>query len=782
MMTRQPTPVTLPGREWLFFFFLFAVVVISAEVFTGSACADDMRGIAELVYSHTSSKNDSGNGNVSSFNADDFLQQYVLTLTKTLYPNLTLFANGIFEEDLTTTRADTGDTKSRTTTIQPLITLTLNTSPFSAVATYNKQQITTNTSGSSPETTVIDNYSGLLSYKPEGLPELDVTAQRTEAYDPQRALQDTLVNRLVVYSMFTPVRNLNLNYQLTYNDTDDKIHNVDTTQIVNSGTFTYSRPFFNNRVSLYSDGYFTRQDTTATIGPASTGAGVLFIRPAVSGLYAGDSTADSPLGVDEPPHTPANDAMRSSPFLVNGGDFLGNVGKVNIGFPQTNPGDINPRDVGFSFGQPVELSAIYVTVNQDVSRIAGSYSWDVYFSNDTTIAQQGGNPAVTQQWTLYQKAATFTFSEIDNTFRITFQKVTAQFFKVVTTPLPVPASVPGVDVNNILITQLQAFDTTTASNTPINKTTTTMQSYDLNLRTRILDSPVLYYDMTSYYSRTSNTGSGFAVGQPSQVQYIIHNGLSGSYRFNNVFSTGAMIAREELKEPYAGHAYIYNASLTATPVGTMTNSLVFSSRQETDVGLPNDTASLFLTNLAELYKGINVAFSGGESWSTSTTFQKNDSDVLNFTLSLVPYKTLTINGNFSWTNSKITGGGVPNIQTTSEQSNLAFTYAPFPTLSLFGSFGVFSGVNVQQNTLTSYGVNWSPFPDGALLFNFTCNQDLASLNSAKDTTIVPTLRWNVSQHAYMTISYLAFKSESVITSVPQHSSQNTLSVVFYVLF
>lgn len=767
-------------RLWLFFFFLFAVAVIYTAVFPGTACSDDVKGSADLEYSQTSSKTDSGNGNISRVNTDDFLQQYTLTLSKTLYPNLTLFANGIFQQDLAATSADTGDTKSRTTTFQPLIILTLNPSPFSAVATYNKLQITTNSSGSPPETVITDTYSGLFSYKADGLPELYITPQRTETYDTQRALQDTLVNRLVVNSRFVPVKNLDLSCQFTYNDTYDKIQNVDTAQISGSGRFSYSRAFFNNRVFLTSDGNVSRQETTATIGTA--GSGVQFSPAAVSGLYAADSTAGSQLGVDVPPHTPANDAMISTPFLINGGDFIGNAGKLNIGFPQANPADNNPRDVGLAFAQPTEVNAIYVTVNQDVNTVAASYSWDVYTSSDINVGQ-GVNPTATQQWTLYQPAATFTFSEVDKTFRIVFQKVTAQFFKVVTRPLPVPASVPGVDVNNILVSQIQAFDSATSSQAGKSRTVTTTQSYDLNVRTRILDSPALFYDLSGYYSRTSNTGSGFAVGQPNQLSYIVTNGLSGAYRFNQVFSANARVAREDSNGPEGSSvAYIGNASLTAVPIRTLSDSLVFSSRQQQIGGKPNDTTSVFLTNLAELYKGLNAALSGGLSWSTSPTLQTNNSEILNFTLSAVPYSVLTINGDFSWTDSNTTGGGVPNVQTLAARSDLAFTYTPFPTLSFLGSFGVFSGVNVQQNTLTSYGVNWSPFPDGTLQFNFTYNQDLASLNSTKDTTILPNLRWNISRYTYMTISYLVFKSESVITDVHQHSNQETFSTALHVTF
>ncbi len=769
-------------RLSLLVFLVFAAALIYAEAFSGRACADDVSGYAELDYAHSHQKTDNGNGDVSSQNTDDFVQRYNLSLTKLLYPHLKFLANGIFEQDLSTTADETGKTKATTTNIQPFVSLTLGTPLIVAATGYNRIQITTQSSGSS-QTLINENYSGSLGLRPEGLPTIDINEQITRTYDPAHAVENLLTDRLSAGSRFSPIRGLDLGYQFGYTDTKDKLADVDTTQIINSGTFSYNGNYWGNRVRFGVDGNVSQLQTKATIGAASTTGVAQFSQSAVSGLYAADSTADSPLGVDVPPHTPANDAMISTPFLINGGDFLGNAGKLNIGFPQTNPADNNPRDAGLAFAQPTELDAIYVTVNQDVNSIAASYSWDVYTSNDTTIGQQLGNPPPLQQWTLYQQGATFIFSELDNTFRITFQKVTAQFFKVVTRPLPVPASVPGVDVNNILISRVQAFDTTAPSNSPVNKTTTTTQNYDMNLRVRILNKPMLYYDLTSYYSNTSNQGSGFAVGHPNLLTYYVSNGLSGAYQLSRVFSTSARVALEDSRDQQGyGVTKIYNAALTAAPLETLSHSLVFSSRQESIHGEPQSITSLFMTNLAQLYKGINVALSGGLNWSTQTTLQKNTGETLNATLSLVPYSVLTINSDFLYTNSKATGGGVPNVMTTSERSDLGVTYTPFPALNFSGSIGVFSGVNVQSSTIVNYGLNWSPFPNGTLLFNFSYSEDLNSLNSVKDTTILPTIRWNITRSTYLTVAYNIFRTKSVIINVPQNTSLDTLSTVLHVAF
>ena len=58
-------------------------------------------------------------------------------------------------------------------------------------------------------------------------------------------------------------------------------------------------------------------------------------------------------------------------------------------------------------------------------------------------------------------------------------------------------------------------------------------------------------------------------------------------------------------------AYIYNASLEATPLRTLTNRLTFSGRDET-IGKSHTTNnSIFLYNSAQLYKGLDVNLNGG---------------------------------------------------------------------------------------------------------------------------------------------------------------------------
>ena len=77
-----------------------------------------------------------------------------------------------------------------------------------------------------------------------------------------------------------------------------------------------------------------------------------------------------------------------------------------------------------------------------------------------------------------------------------------------------------------------------------------------------------------------------------------------------------------------------------------------------------------------------------------------------------------------------------------------------------------TGARTTQN----YGLNWSPFPDGALQFRFNYNENLTSGGGQKDRTINPGLRWNITRHSYLDLSYQMIKSTS--------GSQETDSIFF----
>jgi len=755
--------------------FYVLILAVGALIMPVVACADDFGGFAQLNYTSTQQSITNG-GTVSHSDTNDFFQQYFLNLKRTVFPNLQLVTNGMFQRDVSKSKSDNSEISATDTKIFPQGQLILNTGFINAAVGAQRLQEKTTASGTSSLTTNRDDYTATLGLRPTELPSVNVNAERTETFDTKRVFQNQMTDHLLANVQYaTPGRDLNIGYSYEYNDSKDKLQNIENKNTTNSGRVDFNRNFFNNRVSLQSTANVSHEQITLKITSPSGQA--LIQQAPLTGLLAIGATADS-VGVDIIPQVPANDAMRTSLFLVNGGDFVTNSGKVNIGFPKTNPTDNNPRDVGASFAVATEISTIYLYVNQDISSIANTYTWDVYISNDVSIGQ--GIPLQTQQWSLYQAAATFIFSPFDKRFEISFPKVTTQFVKVVTRPRNLPTPVSGIDINNILITQLQTYDAVSQSQ-PSQTGTRQSEFFNMNARALILESPALFYDLSYLYNDSKNTGFGAIPSSPAT--YILTNALSTSQRFSSVFSGYARVAREDGRDSRGTRvAYITNESLTAVPLRTVRQSLVVSTRNEEVAGKKEDNTAVFLTNIAEFYRGISTIISGGMSWITSTTNQKSESQQISGSLNLAPYRTMTLNYQFSWISASQKGGGFPDNHTTTERHDVSISYNPFPSLYLSGSYGIISGTGIVTNRLKNYGLNWSPFPDGQLQFGFSYSEAITSVNNEKDTTIIPSLRWNLSPTKFLQVSYEDFETESILANLPQHSRIKSFNALLNVGF
>jgi hypothetical protein len=330
--------------------------------------------------------------------------------------------------------------------------------------------------------------------------------------------------------------------------------------------------------------------------------------------------------------------------------------------------------------------------------------------------------------------------------------------------VPVP---PDFDRSSINVTELQAFIRTPAATETIKRT---IQIYDLSMRAKILDDPYLYYDFYYWYTKTDPTGFS---------RYIFSNGLSLSQRLSRVFTGAARVAREDGEETAGKRvSYVYSASLIAVPLPTLNNSLIMSGRSGSIAGKSSDTISAFLNNSAELYRGVNVNLSGGVSSATSETKQKTDNTVLTFGASLVPYHTMTMTVSYSDTATKQSGGGMDATSTSSRRGDASVAFNPWTTVYLFSSIGVVSEKDKQTSTVQNYAGTWSPFPGGSLQFNFSYTKNLRSDDDGTDTVITPSIRWKFIRRAFLDVSYLMLRSESLSQTTESKSFNANLKMSF----
>jgi hypothetical protein len=729
-------PRTLESFRVAFFLLLF-VVLIWPRITNAQGLLQGISGSLELNYNFLSTKTTDVTGATIKTTTNNFNPRVTLTVNTNIFPNLKLDAGVIFEKYISWFKTDRVSIKSDTTDLSPYINLTFDTPLYTAGIGYDRKQETVKTSGSSSITTVNEDYNVILGWRPDGLPIIDVRFNRNNLFDEKHNVQDTTTDYGLLGVRYT-YKNLDVRYQGTYTDTKDKLTQVETKDYLNMGRITYSDMFFNNRVSFngsYNISYEEINTTAAGIGGTVT----LQISP-FAGLSIINITAN-PITLD------------SNPALIDG-NTTASAG-INIGLPPLGGDTTSLRQVGLDFLVSTELNQLFLWVDRDLSSATNILNF--FFSN-----MQVWTSSDNLNWTQVAPIIT-TFAQFQNRFEINLPPagVTTRYIKVVTPPLqpfvPTANSFP-----NIFITELQAFIKKPAQEVK-GKTTRLTHLLNIDSRTRILNIPTLFYEFSYFLDKTD----------PGQTTYTLSNGFSVNHTFSSIFSGSARVAREDgLEDGRKRWAYVYNASIVATPLRALRHNLIYSGRIEEIEKESTKNNSIFLQNNATLYQGIDINLGGGFNFSTLETGQKNENSVLIFGANIVPHRTTTITLIYSGTTTKQSGGGLPSASSFTRREDLSVTYRPFETLYLFASWGILWQKSQKVQTTQNYGINWAPFPDGTLQFNFNYNEDILSENNQKSRIITPSLRWNITGRSYLDLSYQYIHTSSKL----EKSDSNGLSL------
>lgn len=727
-----------------------ALLFLSISLFgTGTAAADMLNGFMEWDYSHVNSTARDAAGTTNSTKGDLFTQRYNLMLNRSFFPLLTLRAGYIWENDQNWLTMNDKDNSSTITTSLPSFDLFMGSQMLNAAVGYRRRKESQTTSGASSKDLYNEDYHATFGWRPEGLPAMSLLVTRTNNFDGLRAAENTTDDRATFGMRYSPLKGVDLKYTFNYDDLTDKLVDLDVKQVTHSGRINYSDRFFHDRMSLYANYTVSIQDTTTN----TSGKGVVDqqITP-FDGLY----------GQNDPPTQ--GQVAPSHPELING------TASIDIGTmlpPQ------QPRNMGFDFQNPqttVNRVLVWVTVPTTGSisdfrkSIAPLYKWSVYISPDNT------------SWTQIAVDSS-SFGAFDNRFEIKFAPVQAQYLKVVVTPLDqntVQAmAIPGFQPPfSVTVTKIEAFNEVPAASV---QGTTAILSHNLNtdVKVRLLDSPSLptiYYDGSFFF--TSSSPSGF-------TKWTLDNALLADHRFNRIVSASARVAREDSGEPDGYRvSYSYNATMRVTPLATLTHTLTYSGRTEEFQGKTSNSNSLFLSNTAELYPGVNLNTSGGVSFATTETGEKDKTYNFLLGLNIVPRRDLAFNINYSYNQSNLSGGGQVDSTSTTSRGDFGVTYRPVASLYLLASLALLEQTGRQANVYQNYGVNWSPFADGALQLNFAYAENLQTLNQQKSRQITPGLTWKITGRTTLDVSYSLLKTESTLGT----SDSRTLSAILRTSF
>lgn len=700
-----------------------------------TAAADSARLGTTLTYSdlHTSSRDASG-AEASQENRT-FIQLYNLHADKDLLPMLKLSGGGTLQQNDADVIANNRRDDFSSTLTRPFAELRLNNPVLSAGTGFNRVTNVSTFAGVRGPTIVSDTYNAFVGWKPAELPTLDVSLIRTNNYDRSRTTNDMLTNQLNIFTRYEPVRSIELKYQGTSISTDDRIRDLETRILSHNGRVAYSDRLLGDRLSLSS----TYDISRSTVETRRGGAGsVDFQTFAFEGLYAASLT---PNFVQLP----------TMPFLIDNDANNPNNNAINIGssaFTQPTPQGAAPRNIGLRFGAPTEINALFVWVNSGASyltqAVAASFSWSVYTSTDN------------QTWTLHDVVASAPY-ELNaalpgvGKFELTFPNVTTAWIKVVVNPLP--ATGEGLLFPSIGVTELQAFVRRTASDVRGERAGQN-ESINVYAKALLLEKLPVYYDF-SYFAFSSSAGD------VTQRRWTAANGLSASHRFTRALLGATRLERVDEKDPTTGPAvsYNYSASLQATPLPTLRNSLAYGlNLRETRNGRSN-TNSFFFGNTAELYTNVNAFLNGGWSTAHLETDQTTRGTTYSYGIGLAPTKKTNITVSVTDQETTQTGGGHTELHLVTRRLDGTASYMPFSTLYLTAAASRVAQGEIRD-TEQNYGVNWSPFPGGALQFGFSYSEGRNTRDNSVSRLTQPSVRWVISRWATADASYISSDSRS----------------------
>ncbi len=722
-------------------------VAVLLAVWTPCAAFADIGGSMELNYNNITSRTDSRiTGLRTNERQEGFEELYNLMYRAQLTPYLGLNLGYVYDQSFNASRSseDVATRRSMSLRTSPYVDLTLANPLFSTRAGFRRTEQRQRPGGAD---LFSDTYNFNFNLKTkEKQPTLAILYSRAYLYDRYRESQNIVGDSASLASNYSPTQELSFGYLLSYNDSQNRIADIETSNLSNTGRASYGTGFFDRRIT-FNTNYQATYTESETKFPTGTTANVTLPVTPTQGIGG-----SGPAGSITPPETPVFETMVSKPILIDSNDVL--PSDINIGY---SPQNQNFRSMGIVVAAPTDMNLLYVVVDQDITAIAASYTWDVYISTDRTPV--GSGP---KQWTLWQQAAPATFNSFDRRFEISFSSVQTQFIKVVTRPLSSPLPVPPININSILVTELRAFNNVTAAQAKgLTARRSVSQLYDLGARAVLLEAPVLLsYDV--YYTASET--------RPGLRQSTLSNGISALRRFSSIFSGSARVSRDDIDSNARGFEretiYMASASLVATPLPTLSHNLVLSAQRDQTGGRVTSSQSAFLGNTAQLYEGVSVNLSGSTSNSSvSDTGSKTRGETFTAGLSLVPHRLLSVNASHSDAASRQTTPGASETSSRTSTDSVTIAYTPVPAIYLTASYDVSAtrGAGRTANELLS--ASWSPFAGGRLVFTFNYSQQIALPSRDKTTIYGPTVQWRVNDRLFLTSSYSQIKLQTASATI-----------------
>lgn len=753
-------PCKLAGRTGIAALFILLLASLPID-----AAADGISGSLEYNYGTFNTKNTDVTG-TSKSKSTNFNQRYSLRLENALTTTLKLSAGTTIQQGKSWGETDGEDSTSTTTRIAPYASLAYANNMISAGGGFNRNKVSSKQNELSNPAKYTDTYNAYFNWKPEDLPTLSLLFTNLDAYDESRTAADLNSKSLFLSSRYKPLKNLELNYANMFTTTTNQLQGYEATSFSQSMMARYSDAFFANRVVLGTGYSISLQDST--LKNSGTSGEVPEQVAALGGFFA--------IAAHTPGAETEQGALEQNRSIIDG--------DANILLTSANP----PVNVGLNFGMrfdgllnpDVQISKIRVLVSstdlssdddwsRKVNLLETRFTWNVYISDNNLDWTRV--PFTSQAFTLTDPVILRTARGFD----INFAPLSGnrlQYVKVVVSPARLDDTPPLPLLTNVAVVKLEAYNLRALPQTGTSRSSSqTGGVFDLYLRARLLNVPLITYDLGYNLSHSQSDTSAFS------YRYNVINGLSLSHQFNQVFSTAARLSREDSVSPGTSSASnSFGVSLSATPLPTLSHTLSFSARQDLSPGLEKTSYSLSNSNSAELYRGVNVSLSLSGSMGSDNSGKEQQSTTGSFGVNLAPHKTMGINMSVSAGTSSVSGGGRPDASSTTRSGDLSINYTPLPALYMYASSSVSNQTGLGTRTAISFGGGWSPFRDGTLKFNTAYNESLQE--ESKIRTFSQTISWKIRQGTSFDTAYLYSVSSGIGTSNTSDGVTGTLKIRF----
>jgi hypothetical protein len=147
-------------------------------------------------------------------------------------------------------------------------------------------------------------------------------------------------------------------------------------------------------------------------------------------------------------------------------------------------------------------------------------------------------------------------------------------------------------------------------------------------------------------------------------------------------------------------------------------------------------------------------------------------------LNVMPRRDLSLSINYSLNRTDLSGGNQGNVTSSTRRGDVGITYRPFTNLYLLASLGQLQQTDRKADLVQNYGLNWSPFPDGTLQFNFSYQENVRTQNEERSRLISPSLTWKITNRAILELSYPLLRTTSLSGATESETFSANLRMSF----